>query len=359
MNVSPDNHKRHMTVPHKDTGPKTASSSSSPSLVLCYGNNCTSLIPLEGRDRRRICLWCAKPLTRQIGGDDRHSWETKNIEIRKAEAQLRSADIQEWTRNRFRSLTMSRRQLRAAQDCISPEGPLDTVSADGVDLDSPILLRHLDAINYRRHCPSRYEPPSPDDIWRSKHSGFFRYSVKFLLLIGETATLRDAADFQLPPQVLAHLHRTTQPQSQPQSQTSLDIADRDLSQYARLNKTLIMQLHDLPVYWDSTAHLYLRQIILEGAHLSAAGLIEDLEFDELKDLLKDADGLKIYRDILFEQLRDWRQAEDKLDETGSDRVRTEDALKSAAKVIEERTRKRTSISDIDNDDNNETKRTTT
>lgn len=159
--------------------------------VKCYGLGCDAMIDQVDRDRRRICLWCSKPLMRPYGGDDRLRWEEKQIEIRAAAAASRSADIYEWARNRFRNLTMSRREMRGTEACVRLTG------SDGPEHDQPIFVRHLDTINYRKFMSER-SSPSGDSVYQSKH-GRWTYSRHFLLRVDLCAETENRAQvFPLP-----------------------------------------------------------------------------------------------------------------------------------------------------------------
>lgn len=141
--------------------------------VPCYGLNCANIISASdgSRDRRRICLWCSRPLARPFGGEDRLRWEEKQLTIRAAHAASRSADIAEWARNRFRSLTMSRREIRGTDVCDILPGPAEAH-------DRRIFVKHLDAVNYRALI-SEQAAPMPEDVYNSKH-GYWRYRSAFL-----------------------------------------------------------------------------------------------------------------------------------------------------------------------------------
>lgn len=145
--------------------------------VHCYGFGCNNTIMEATRDRRRICLWCSKCLPRQFGGEDRLRWEEKQLEIRAAAAAARSADIEEWARNRFKGLTMSRRDMRGTEECILLTG------RDGPQHDEPMFVRHLDAINYRKYM-SEEAVPSPASVYQSKH-GRWTYSRGFLECVNQ------------------------------------------------------------------------------------------------------------------------------------------------------------------------------
>lgn len=161
-----DKHAKDMIVKNREIGESHVVP------VQCYGLGCNHVIDEANRDRRRICLWCSKSLPRQFGGEDRLRWEEKQVEIRAAAAAARSADIEEWARNRFKTLTMSRREMRGTEECILLTG------RDGPQHDKPMFVRHLDAVNYRKYM-SEGTAPSPASVYQSKH-GRWVYSQEFL-----------------------------------------------------------------------------------------------------------------------------------------------------------------------------------
>ncbi|KEF56390.1 uncharacterized protein A1O9_07971, partial [Exophiala aquamarina CBS 119918] len=136
----------------------------------CHGLDCTN--PLEeDKDRRRICLWCNKSLPRQIGGTTRHHWNQKMIDARARNAASRQADLEEYNRKRFKSMTMSRREMRG-----------DEAVQDDPGADLPQFVRHLDTINYRAYMGPE-QAPSGEAVYHSKR-GYWTYSQKFLLYLG-------------------------------------------------------------------------------------------------------------------------------------------------------------------------------
>lgn len=149
-----------------------------PEPVRCFGLDCPNEILEADRERRRICLWCSKPLPRQYAGEDRLRWESRQVEIRAAAAASRSADIAEWARNRFRSLTMSRREMRGSEACLALSH-----GRDSPEHDQPIFVKHLDAVNYRRFMIES-DWLSPDSVYQSKH-GRWTYTRGFLMQVNE------------------------------------------------------------------------------------------------------------------------------------------------------------------------------
>lgn len=143
----------------------------------CYGLDCNKIVEDHTKERRRICLWCSKSLPRQFAGEERLRWEERQVEARAAAAASRSADIYEWARNRFRTLTMSRRQMRGTEACIL------LTARDGPDHDKPIFVRHLDAVNYRQVMHDG-TAPTPDQVYQSKN-GRWTYSLEFLKSVGK------------------------------------------------------------------------------------------------------------------------------------------------------------------------------
>ncbi|KAK5054540.1 hypothetical protein LTR84_001431 [Exophiala bonariae] len=136
----------------------------------CHGMACTN--PLEeDKERRRICLWCDKSLPRQVGGTTRHHWNQRMIDARARNAASRQADLEEYNRKRFKSLTMSRRELRG-----------DEAVRNDPDADLPQFVRHLDTINYRPYMAVE-RAPSGEAVYHSKR-GYWTYNQNFLLAMG-------------------------------------------------------------------------------------------------------------------------------------------------------------------------------
>lgn len=148
----------------------------------CYGLNCTNIIADYNKDRRRICLWCSKGLPRQFAGESRLRWQQGQVEVRAINAESRSRDMLEYNRNRFKALTISRRELRGTDQCVLLNG------RDGPEHDETLFVRHLDAVNYRALVGDT-AAPAPDDVYQSK-MGKWRYSAEFLKAAGRQMFLR-------------------------------------------------------------------------------------------------------------------------------------------------------------------------
>ena len=145
----------------------------------CHGLDCANQLE-EDKDRRRICLWCNKALPRQIGGTTRYHWNQKMIDARARNAASRQADLEEYNRKRFKSMTMSRREMRGSE-----------AVKDDADADLPQFVRNFDTINYRAYMRAD-EVPSGEAVYHSKR-GHWTYSQKFLLALG-----RRCRDLPLP-----------------------------------------------------------------------------------------------------------------------------------------------------------------
>lgn len=169
---------------HIEIGPKTLREvdAGQANTVTCYGLNCNNLIDDYNRDGRRICLWCSKGLPRQFAGESRLRWQQGQVEIRAINAESRSRDMLEYHRNRFRALTMSRREMRSTEQCVQLTGK------DGLEHDEAIYVRHLDAVNYRALAGDA-AAPTPDEVYQSKN-GRWRYSAEFLKAAGRQVLLR-------------------------------------------------------------------------------------------------------------------------------------------------------------------------
>ncbi|KAJ9607749.1 hypothetical protein H2200_007827 [Cladophialophora chaetospira] len=149
----------------------------------CHGQDCTNTLTPLDISHHRICLWCSNPLPRPLGGPTRLHWNQKIIEARARNAASRTADVEEWNRQRLRSRTMTRREMRG-----------DQAVQNDPDADIPQLVRHLDTMNYKNHMPDS-AAPSPEAVFASKR-GYWRYSKAFLL-----ATQRRCSHIPPPPRV--------------------------------------------------------------------------------------------------------------------------------------------------------------
>jgi hypothetical protein len=135
--------------------------------MLCFGEGCTAVLE-EDKDRRRICLWCDRPMLR-----GRASMESKlafDQKMQDARAE-RGISFEEGTRKRQKLYKMSRRELRG-----------DEAVAHDPEADAPQFVRHLDTTNYQRFM-RREQAPSGQQVYQSK-SGRWVYHREFLLEIG-------------------------------------------------------------------------------------------------------------------------------------------------------------------------------
>ncbi|KAJ9658148.1 hypothetical protein H2198_003853 [Neophaeococcomyces mojaviensis] len=268
-----------------------------PQHMKCYGLDCENDITESDRDRRRICLWCSKPLPRQFAGEDRLRWETKQVEIRAAAAASRSADIAEWARNRFRTLTMSRREMRGDDACLAL-----TNGKDSSEHERPLFVRHLDAVNYRS-LMSEFEAPSPESVYQSKH-GRWTYSRAFMIMMNLSFKLNISMT-SINGVNITLLNNSTHDGS------GLD--------GARTNKELFRQLHSPPdnnkvakhfstAMGGKTFRLLVRyKTVLSNARL--LNLHDDLR-DAVFELENDVDCLEHVIECLFEQVDVWEGLDD-------------------------------------------------
>lgn len=138
---------------------------------VCFGENCGMILE-EDKDRRRICLWCDKPIPRgRASFKSRIAFDHKFMDIREREMSSQLADFQEYDSNRRRHMTRSRRDMRG-----------DEAVKDDPDADVPQFLRNLDVVNYQRFPINL---PTGDEIYASKH-GLWRYNENFLTCFRET-----------------------------------------------------------------------------------------------------------------------------------------------------------------------------
>lgn len=293
-----DKHSKEMIVRNREVG----DSHTTP--VQCYGLGCSSLIDEANRDRRRICLWCSKSLPRQFGGEDRLRWEEKQLEIRAAAAAARSADIEEWARNRFKTLTMSRREMRGTEECILLTG------RDGPEHDEPVFVRHLDAVNYRKYMGERIAP-SPASVYQSKH-GRWVYSRDFL-----EALHRDR---------FASRSRFTPPAGIDR-ETLFEMTKKNGLVAARTNH----EIKRLPGRGDQA------NIFRLAAQFYEAGLMNEEDIDSYRELFwnKSEDVRKLY-DKLYEELILWEEMDEEFRKTWQPETFADLLAQSNAKRKEER-----------------------
>jgi hypothetical protein len=139
---------------------------------VCFGQNCAMILG-EDKDRRKICLWCDKPVPRgRASMESRIAFDHKMRDARRREISSQLADLEEYERNRRRQMLMSRRELRG-----------DEAVEDDPDADVQQFLRNLDMFNYQGlifclECRSGVQP-SGDEVYASKH-GRWKYNSHFL-----------------------------------------------------------------------------------------------------------------------------------------------------------------------------------
>jgi hypothetical protein len=135
---------------------------------LCFGLGCTAILE-EDKDRRRICLWCDRPMLRgRASMESRLAFDQKMQDARAR----RGLSFEDRTRKQQKLYKMSRRELRG-----------DEAVAQDLEADAPQFVRHLDTINYQRFM-RREHTPSGEQVYQSK-MGRWVYHQSFLLKIGK------------------------------------------------------------------------------------------------------------------------------------------------------------------------------
>ena len=130
----------------------------------CFGESCQEVLE-EDRDRRRICLWCDRPMLRgRASMESRLAFDQKIQDSRLRRNLSREAH----THKRQKLYKMSRRELRG-----------DDAVKDDPDSDVPQFVRHLDTVNYQRFM-HRIKTPSGDQVYESK-LGKWTYNRDFIL----------------------------------------------------------------------------------------------------------------------------------------------------------------------------------
>lgn len=147
---------------------------------LCIGLNCDTILE-EDKDRRRICLWCDKPVPRSRASiEARIALNQRIIDARSREMTWQVADLEGYKSNRRKQMRMSRREMRG-----------DEAAKDDPDADVPHFIRNLDLFNYQRLCG---EQPTGQEIYDSKH-GRWRYRSSFLMRFRVGCLKHKDADF--------------------------------------------------------------------------------------------------------------------------------------------------------------------
>jgi hypothetical protein len=134
---------------------------------VCFGEGCTAMLE-EDKDRRRICLWCDRPMLRgRASMESRLAFYQKMQDARA----MRGLSFDDATRKQQKLYKMSRRELRG-----------DEAVAQDPEADAPQFVRHLDTTNYQRFM-RREHTPSGEQVYQSK-LGRWVYDRAFLLGIG-------------------------------------------------------------------------------------------------------------------------------------------------------------------------------
>lgn len=133
---------------------------------FCSGDQCGAVLE-EDKERRKICLWCDKPVPRvRASMESKIAFDQKMMDARERELGSQMGDLQEYESNRRKQMRMSRREMRG-----------DDAVKDDPDADVPQFLRNLDTLNYKNYCGKQ---PTGDEIYRSQH-GQWRYNRDFLM----------------------------------------------------------------------------------------------------------------------------------------------------------------------------------
>lgn len=134
---------------------------------LCFGEGCSN--PLDSAaERRKICMWCDKPLPITATREKPHVYKQKVVDAMAQEAASRQADLEAHALRRRKRLRMTLRELRG-DEAVS-RNPL---------ANEPNLVRHLDTVNYTRVLGYDHSPTS-SQVYNSK-LGNWQYSRSFLL----------------------------------------------------------------------------------------------------------------------------------------------------------------------------------
>jgi hypothetical protein len=135
---------------------------------LCFGEACSVALE-EDKDRRRICLWCDRPMLRgRASIESRLAFDQKMQDARAK----RGLSFEDRTRKQQKLHRMSRRELRGNE----------AVEHDPL-ADAPQFVRHLDTMNYQRFM-RREHAPSGEQVYQSK-LGRWVYDRNFLIEIGK------------------------------------------------------------------------------------------------------------------------------------------------------------------------------
>ena len=133
----------------------------------CFGQGCSNT--LDGfAERRKICMWCDKPLPISATRENPHVYKQKVVDAMAHEAAIRQSDAEAHALKRRKQLRMSLRELRG-----------DEAVAGNAMADTPNLVRHLDTVNYARRL-GPLKSPTPAQVYNSK-MGRWQYDRDFLV----------------------------------------------------------------------------------------------------------------------------------------------------------------------------------
>ena len=131
---------------------------------LCFGEGCTNPLD-EAAERRKICMWCDKPLPITATRENPHVYKQKVVDALAREAAIRQADAEAHAQRRQKRLKMTRRELRGSE---------------GIFDDIPQFVRSLDTVNYTQLIGHDHVVPTSQQVYLSKQ-GKWEYNIGFLL----------------------------------------------------------------------------------------------------------------------------------------------------------------------------------
>ena len=133
----------------------------------CFGQGCSNTLD-SFAERRKICMWCDKPLPLTATRENPHVYKQKVIEAMAHEAAIRQSDAEAHALKRWKQLRMSLRELRG-----------DEAVVGNTMADTSNLVRHLDTVNYTQRLGPQ-KSPTPAQVYNSK-MGKWQYDRDFLL----------------------------------------------------------------------------------------------------------------------------------------------------------------------------------
>lgn len=133
----------------------------------CFGQGCSNTLDSVA-ERRKICMWCDKPLPITATRENPHIYKQKVIDAMAQEAASRQANVEAHALTRQKRLRMTRRELRG-----------DEAVVGNIAADVPDLVRHLDTVNYAL-LVGYLRSPTSEQVYNSK-LGKWQYNREFLL----------------------------------------------------------------------------------------------------------------------------------------------------------------------------------